>query len=211
MYGDVGEAPGDTTMRQCSDFEIELSALFDGESDPAMALRLVEHVARCPSCSSFVRDLRSTQDMVDRLNAGAAPQPEAVVVAHSEQQRRYAFGLRPQWALGLAAALVLTVSVWFGSNAVSPASLTNEASHGELVIRLGENKGQMSDERFVALVSELLRADRRYQDQMYLVLDEISHNGASDESRLSDDTHGRGEHRRPERSESDTPLTAAME
>jgi len=38
------------TVTNCNGYEREISALFDGESDPARALELLQHVAACPSC-----------------------------------------------------------------------------------------------------------------------------------------------------------------
>lgn len=169
-------------MTKCSDYEIELSALVDGESDPAMALKLVEHIASCASCSEFVRDLRGTQEIVDGLEFAPrteASQPDVVPLKHKS---RRILGLRPQWAVGIAALLVATVGVLFSPGTESVRTITNDFRNGEITIRLEEDKGKMSDERFVALVSELLRADRRYQNQMYVVLNEVAQNGASSES-----------------------------
>ncbi len=197
-------------MRQCNDYEIELSALLDGESDPATALMLVEHVASCSSCGSFVRELRSAQELVDLLPVDAKTAPEPTVVLPIERKHRRLLGLRPQWAVGFAAAAILIVSLWFGSD-LEPQAGLNDLRGGELVIRLEENKGRMSDERFIALVSELLRADRRYQSEMYAVLDEITQQPTSGESRFTDDSYRSGENNTAGRSESASLPTAAME
>ena len=92
-------------MKRCSDYEIELSALLDGESDPAMALTLVGHVAECSDCSSFVRELSSSQKIIDSLRIAPASVPDSAVTVSHNRQRSNVFGLRPQWAVGLAAAL----------------------------------------------------------------------------------------------------------
>ncbi len=197
-------------MRQCNDYEIELSALLDGESDPATALTLVEHVASCSACGSFVRELRSTQDLVDQIAVETETEPESTVVVPIEQKRRRLLGLRPQWAVGFAAAAILIVSLWFGSD-LEPQAGLNDLRDGELVIRLEEDKGRMSDERFIAMVSELLRADRRYQSEMYAVLDEITQQPTSGESRFTDDSYRSGENNTAGRPESASLPTAAME
>jgi hypothetical protein len=198
-------------MTHCSDYEVELSALLDGESEPAMALKLVDHIASCSSCSTFVRELRATQTFIDNLQMARTPETEPAVAVPIEPKRRRMLGLRPRWAVGLAALLIVTVSVWFGADIGAPTGLTNDLRDGELVIRLEEDKGRMSNERFVALVSELLRADRRYQNQMYVVLDEITQNRASGESRFPGNSNGAGEYDDADRNESSSPLTAAME
>jgi hypothetical protein len=197
-------------MKRCSDYEIELSALLDGESDPAMALTLVGHVAECSECSSCVRELSSSQKIIDSLQIVPATKTDAAVFAPSVRKRPLLFGLRPQWAVGLAAALVLAVSVWFGNVFGTSAGLTNDLRDGELVIRLEEDKGRMSEERFVAIVSELLRADRRFQNEMYVVLDEITFNRESGELRSSDSPDRTGERGDSDWTEVSPPVTAAM-
>jgi hypothetical protein len=189
-------------MTHCDDYEIELSALLDGESNPAMALKLVEHVASCSACSTFVRELRSTQAFVDGLQMVPDSEPEPKAPLPVERKSTRILRLRPQWAIGLAALLIITVSFWFGTDIGVPSGFTNDLRDGELVIRLEEDKGRMSNERFVALVSELLRADRRYQNEMYMVLDEITQNGVSGESRISTGTAESGEY---DESEWNTP------
>lgn len=181
-------------MTHCNDYEIELSALLDGESNPAMALKLVEHVATCSSCSTFVRDLRSTQAFVDGLQLVPDSEPEPMATLPVDRKSTRRLRLKPQWAIGLAALLIITVSFWFGTDIGVPGGFTNDLRDGELVIRLEEDKGRMSNERFVALVSELLRADRRYQNQMYLVLDEITQNSLSDELSISNGSYESGEY-----------------
>jgi len=198
-------------MKDCCDYEIELSALFDGESNQAVALKLVEHVAACSSCSSFVRDLRGTQAIIDSLPVDKQTEAVAGTTQSLEKRRLKVLGLRPQWAIGIAAALILTVSIWFGTGVGKPFGLTNDIRDGELVIRLEEDKGRMSDERFVALVSELLRADRRYQDEMYVVLDEITQTRSSGESRSVRRSDRTGENHNSEHTEPSLPPTAAME
>ena len=199
-------------MTKCSDYEIELSALMDGESDPAMALKLVGHVASCASCSQFVRDLRRTQDIVDGLELESSSEAAEQSVVPIERKRRRVLGLKPQWAVGIAALLVVTVGVFFNPGAGKVGAISNDLRDGELVIRLEEDKGRMSNERFVALVSELLRADRRYQNQMYVVLDEITQNRSSGESGSLNNAEDRsGEYDDYDRSESSASLAAAME
>lgn len=176
-------------MKQCEDYEIEISALLDGESDPKMALHLVQHVASCSSCSAFVREMESTQAAIDSIQL--VPDPEPVV--ELQQRRRLHLSVVPRWAWGLAAGWIVAVGVWFGTAATPARRMANDFRDGELVIHLEADKGRMTDERFVALMSELLRADRRYQSQMYTVLDGIRQDEAPAESgflnTMSESTH----------------------
>ena len=197
-------------MNRCSDYQIEISALVDGESDPAMALKLVEHIAECSDCSTFVRELRATQKLIDAIPTIPETDSHAGEVVALKTRRPRVLGLKPQWALGIAALLVITVSVLFSNGVGTTAGLTNDIRDGELVIRLEENKGRMSEERFVAMVSELLRADRRFQNEMYVVLDEITQNRESGESRSTDVSIGTSDYGDSEWVESSSSQNAAM-
>ena len=44
-------------MKGCEYYEVEISALLDGESDPARAVEILDHVTRCPSCRQFYQEV----------------------------------------------------------------------------------------------------------------------------------------------------------
>ena len=165
---------------QCQDYEIELSALSDGESDPKMAMRLVEHVAECSECASFVKKLRSTQDAVELAfpELGSSFQ----IPKDNKPSSRFGVSKVPKWAWGLAAGWLVAAGLWFSYADTPESRAAADMRDGEMVIRLEEDKGLMTDERFVALMTELLRADRRYQSQMLDVLDELHNDHESGES-----------------------------
>ncbi len=172
-------------MTQCSDYEVELSAIFDGESDPATALELLEHVASCPSCAAFARDLRTMQANIDLVYV--APGPEPIAVLPLERRRRPIRVTR--WAWGLAAAAVVAVGLSYGVKAALPGGVTGAERDRQVVIRLEENRGAMSDERFIAIVTELLRADRKYQYQMYAVLEALNERDVPNEADIVSEAH----------------------
>jgi hypothetical protein len=58
----------------------------------------------------------------------------------------------------------------------------------EMVIRLEENRGTMSQERFIEMVSELLQADRMYQEEMFAVLDAVGVEGGSENLVFADES-----------------------
>ena len=60
-------------MIECRDYELEISALLDGESDPSTAMELLEHVGTCRSCATFVGDVRAVQSKIDRVYVVAGP------------------------------------------------------------------------------------------------------------------------------------------
>jgi len=213
-------------MRTCNDYEIELSALLDGECDPAGVIDLMDHVTTCSECSSFYMELRSFQETVD--GAELAPSRDADSVSSAEPGRKAGFfglirsgGLMPRggwtsdWGLGMAAVAVVTVvaaGLWFGgafnsntsntsnTSGTTPVEMTGNAGGNpdgraqdepsseevkeaaeNVMITLGENARQMDEERFIELVTEILRADRRYQEEMYVVLDQITQDSMTEE------------------------------
>jgi hypothetical protein len=205
-------------MRTCNDYEIELSALLDGECDPAGVIDLMDHVTTCSECSSFYLELRSFQETVD--GAELMPSRDADSVSSAEPERKAGFlsGWIPNWGLGVAAVAVVTVvaaGLWFGgafnsnSGDTTPVEMTGSAdvnpdgiAAGEpsdeevkdaaenVMITLGENSGQMDEERFIELVTEILRADRRYQEEMYVVLDQVTQDSMAEEGGGALDVEG---------------------
>jgi len=79
----------------------------------------------------------------------------------------------PAWAWSLAAVLIVAL----GLVAFTPGGGVRRALEpgGEypVTIRLEEEKGQMNDLRFLDLTTELLRADRRYHQEMFQVLAQL--------------------------------------
>jgi len=168
-------------MKECTDYEIELSAMLDGESDPATALELVGHVASCESCRAFYLEMSNVQATVDAVAVAHAPEPapEAEVRPVPESRWRFGWGslLRPgkmpRLAWGITTVFVVALAVWAGVDRNVLTNMAGSSENGETIIELEANKGDMDEDRFVALVTELLTADRRYQDQMYAVLSEF--------------------------------------
>lgn len=152
-------------MIECRDYQLEISALLDGESDPATALELLDHVATCRSCGDAVREFRAAQAKIDRAFAPARPIPPEVVPL----PRRGRAPLH-RWAWGLAATIVVAVGGYVAMDNVGANESTGTRGDAEIVVRLGADPGAMDDDRFIELTTELLRADRSYRDQMYSVL-----------------------------------------
>ena len=72
---------------------------------------------------------------------------------------------------------------WFGS--------TDEARlPAEAVVELGEESGQMTDDRFLELTQEVLRADPRYRTAMYHVMEQVMRDTADYEASIEYDEQG---------------------
>ena len=172
-------------MKQCSEYEPELSAIIDGESDAITVIEVLDHVTQCSSCRSFYTELRAFQTAVDGVSFAEQEEPATSVPV---REKRSWFRWAPQWGMGLAAASVLAIGLWWGGVFDQLSKDTVLVEGGELYIQVGENKGDMDDPRFVEIVTELLGADRRYQDQMYVVLDEMQEtNEAGEKRRFGDE------------------------
>ena len=156
-------------MIECRDYELEISALLDGESDPSTAMELLEHVGTCRSCATFVGDVRAVQSKIDRVYVVAGP----VFTEGSPPRRDRSIGPMPRWAWAMAATVVITVGGSIALDAAYSNGAVNTLEDGEIVVRLEEDRGAMTEDRFIELTTELLRADRIFRDEMYSVLDAV--------------------------------------
>ena len=166
-------------MKSCKQHEIELSAMLDGESDPATVVALMDHISHCVACRDFYTELRSFQSLVD----GMAPEAEKVALA--EPARRFwswTFPV-PRWAWGAAAAAVIAI----GSYAAGTMQLVGGDNGDMSTIERTEGETSVDEERFVELASEVLRSDRRYQQQLFQILGEIETNQGSGEAPTNDE------------------------
>lgn len=177
-------------MNRCEEYELELSAMLDGESDPATAVVLMDHLCGCSSCREFYGKLRSFQALVDDISPAIDDQPVAHAAAPAADtgQRRGWFdrlGHTPRWAMGAAAVVVVAIGIW----AASGAGIFDRSGDGEnmfeggtVTIELEGDALSVDDEKFIELASAILGADRRYQHQMYVILDEVQQNTQPGES-----------------------------
>ena len=73
--------------------------------------------------------------------------------------------------LGLAAGLILALGIWLLRPAVLEESAPVLDREGGVVnVVLEQDRGSMSDERFLELTTELLRADRGYHRKMFEIM-----------------------------------------
>jgi hypothetical protein len=185
-------------MKRCNEYEVELSAMLDGESDPATAVMLMDHISQCESCRGFYLELRSFQSLVDDLSLESDAEVErraAVVPIRSRQPRwRGWLDAPPRWAWGLAAAVVVIVGLWASNEYDLLNRQSSVIEDGQLIVRSGEGS-DLNEERFVEIAAEILGADQRYQNEMYHLLRQVRSDESADESPLQGEgaEGGRGE------------------
>jgi len=157
------------TTNACAIHEAALSALLDGELEPAEAPPAVDHLLACAACRDFYRRARALDRAVALAGGPAALPPappavwERIVTAAELRPRARRLG---RWFLAAAAALAIAVSAW-GLDALAPV-LGGGDERVDVV--LGADRGRMTEERFVRLAVEMLQADSRYRDAMRAVL-----------------------------------------
>lgn len=172
-------------MNACERHQMEISALLDGESTPAAAIRVLDHLTACPSCRSFYGEVRGFHDLVSDLrdawdagdagdagNAGAARRPRSRLLRWT--------AAAPRWTWGLAAVLALAVG-WWGVARFGPPVGPAGAGTAPVTIELGGDAGRMDDARFVEMTRELLQADRRYHRMMLGLLTALDGDGGGAE------------------------------
>jgi len=168
----------ETEMKRCEEYEVELSAMLDGESDPATAVGLMDHVCHCSSCREFYQELRSFQGFVDEISPAQAMQPAfntAPELRYQEPRRRWFdwIGAQPRWAWGTAVVAIVAIGLWVSSSGILTGESGVNVGEGIVTIELESDELSVDDERFIQLASEVLSADKRYQNQLYVILDQV--------------------------------------
>lgn len=180
-------------MNTCEHHELSLSTLIDGELDPTEIVVTIDHLSACEACREFYRDARE----VDRiaLTAVATDEPSLDLLDLDDDelweriesrttretpiaQPRASY--RPIWMSAAAAVLaVLAIGLAF--------MMGQRTTIDTIEVVLGQDRGMMSDDRFVELTTELLGADRRYHEKMLEVMQLVSEQGdeGSSEDRLN--------------------------
>jgi hypothetical protein len=172
-------------MIDCESYETSLSALADGELPTEDLLPTLDHLAECPSCQAFYRDVRALASALPAARRFAASAPAE---APEEIWRRIEAAAAPAllrtgrvrpWAMRLAAALLLVASFW---GALVAVRSTPRPAGEPIEITLGEDRGRMTDQRFLDVTVELLRADSRYHLEMLQVLTAVIEQGRRQEA-----------------------------
>ncbi len=194
----------------CDAASVALSALLDDELPHLDRLDAIDHLAVCQHCRRFYRRARDfdvslaalegegLEEPVSELmwsRVAAATEPAADTEQEPAMDTRAAIAplatRKPSkrlWLSSLAAMALLASSLWLMQR-LHPLGATQSAVYE---LRLEEIRGQMTEERFVALTTEVLRADRRYHHKMLEVM-----NTVADRTRLAEGTVG-DTTRRPE-------------
>ena len=163
-------------MTHCDDCQTSISALVDGELPAAEVPAAIDHLLDCPSCQGFYRAVRGLGDLLEEagLARGQAPETEPAPAAVWRRVERHAgspLSRLPGWTARAAAAALLAVGAW-GALQLGITGTADRVA-APLEVALAEDAGSMTDERFVAIAAELLRADSRYRREMLDVMSTV--------------------------------------
>jgi hypothetical protein len=170
-------------MKSCEEYEIDLSALVDGELSPQAAGEALEHAFGCASCRAFYLAARRLEKAGVALRDTAAGERAATEAGWRAVEARLGRpearrGRLPSRALRAAALVALGLGGGYLLSGVlrpsSPAAIA-PAPAVTGVAPAAATPGAvapapMDEHRFVALADELLRSDVRYQRAMLQVL-----------------------------------------
>ncbi len=158
----------------CESYEILISTWMDEGLEHDGQRQLFDHVVRCPECRSFYADARALEGLVPLVGDVATdeePSPELweriqseAIAAESESEGWSG------WAWRAAAALLLGAALAF---APWPTTTPAASSSRQMNVVLEEDRGDMTESRFLELTTEILRADRRYHFAMQEVIDRV--------------------------------------
>lgn len=98
-------------MNPCEHWEELLSARLDGPLTPEENQQLDEHLAACPRCRQYARELEETQKALQAWAAEPPPAVAGAILDAVQQEPRPARRPRRAW-MSLAAAAVLALVIW---------------------------------------------------------------------------------------------------
>jgi hypothetical protein len=154
-------------------FEVDLSAVVDGELDGEPLRRAIDALVSNSDLRSFwveSRALQSTLHAGEGDRAGVSP-PEglwnAIEAKVKPRSRIIPFNRVPVRAWAAAATILLAVGLTIsGFLKVDIPFFQNQ----QRTIQLASDRGSMTEARFLQLTTELLQADPRYQRKMLEVM-----------------------------------------
>lgn len=98
-------------MNPCEHWEELLSARLDGPLTQEEARQLEDHLAACPRCRQYARELEETQKALQAWAAEPPPAVAAAILDAVRKEPRPAKRPRRAW-MSLAAAAVLALVIW---------------------------------------------------------------------------------------------------
>ena len=132
-------------MRDCTKYDMMISARIDGELSPEEERELEEHLASCEDCRRYLRLLETVREDLREEKLPAAPETlkDGVMykIGLEKKRSRLLFGAFGRWT---AIAAVICIAVFgvarlggFGGSAAKPNQAIKNAAYGDAVLTGG--------------------------------------------------------------------------
>lgn len=156
-------------MNSCEDYQVNLSAMMDGELRGMELADTVAHLSKCQTC---MEEFRKFQSLQERIDAEIAPPPVPYRTWHNiaeaaEKPKAKIIPLHSRFVRIAAAAAALLIFFGLGFFLRNPSIPMVDQN---APIMLASDRGSMDDDRFLALTRELLSSDPEYHRKMYFIL-----------------------------------------
>lgn len=128
-------------MNPCEHWEELLSARLDGPLTQEEARQLEDHLAACPRCRQYARELEETQKALQAWAAEPPPAVAAAILDAVRKEPRPAKRPRRAW-MSLAAAAVLALVIWGAVQLPGAGETTESAAAADSAVM---EQGPMED------------------------------------------------------------------
>ena len=161
-------------MHECDEYQMKVSAMMDGELPAAEIENTVRHLAACEECLQEFKVFQKLQQRVNRelSQPSVSPQTWERIRRHATEAPKaifIPFKSRAVRIAAMAAAVILCFGLGYLVNHPTPILQDSGAP-----IVLASQSGQMTDDRFLGLTRELLTADPKYHQKMYMILSSLN-------------------------------------
>ena len=162
----------------CEHYQINISAMLDGELKGSELTDTVKHLTECNDCKKEMEIFQKMQSKVDEEFAlqevprNAWKNIERITQADSRKPAIIDFKRSIFKYIAAAASIIVVFGLGYFFGA--PGSIMS--SNNEPLINLTSYEGgesNMSEDKFLKLTRELLNSEPKYQMKMYLVLHTI--------------------------------------
>ena len=159
-------------MNICEQYQINLSALMDGELASEELANTIRHLAACDACMKEFETFQALQKRVNHeVKTPSVPARVWKLVSRETGAVPPAVSRRfnPMVVRTLRLAAVIIICFGLGYTLSKPVFHLQKTDPRTPIV-LASSPGSMSEERFLEMTRELLSADPAYHRKMYLIL-----------------------------------------
>ena len=157
----------------CEHYQMNISAMLDGELSGSELAETVEHLAQCETCRKEMERFRRMQELVDgEYVEEAVPRNvwKNIERISKAEKKPAVIGFKDNVYKIIAAAAVLIIIFGAGYFFGRPGTVLMQDGQSLINLASQPQTQQMNDDRFIDITRELLNSDPRYQVKMYMIL-----------------------------------------